>query len=503
MSALVLSSIVAALVIAAPGEAPKVHYTVKVVTKSWQPLELTDVEKMIEAKALGPLTAPGVMRLERSSFAELKGGDYSLTIDGRFIEEAEKLSVYLTFGPGSKSDLPSFHVSDTESLGGLARDVMQRKIEVMAERAGQRMAEVLAPVLESVRLQVAPPPLEDPALPWTWGAIELPRATAPTKALKTLLEVRNPDHERHKALTEVKSQVFDQPAARDVVVLCMLRDPTPGLRARCAEALAPVARTHVPTQRIILHAMRQEVDDEVLRELTSLARTFVGLSRKECIETWLELVASDATPAQSASHIADVLADEGDVPNLDFAVAKCLQQEALVYGKKAACAQHLLRVIPAPRRRAVVWRYLENVRFWEQGETNVFGDVVATFAGRGSEPLEPAIAELFLSIAERRSAGLVRDDALYVAMRHAAPTPAIVERILKIASAEPHLVSSAMRAILELTDNEKSLAPMTLGALKRMQAEGPVLRQKHGGDPNREVREAIDRLEKRLAREGR
>jgi hypothetical protein len=311
--------------------------------------------------------------------------------------------------------------------------------------------------------------------------------------MKDLLDVRNEDHVRHQALAAIRGQVFDQPAARDVVIICMLRDPSPKLRASCAEALAPVARAHTPTQRLILHAMRTEIDDSVVAELATLSQGFVGLSRKECIETWLELVASDATPSQSADHVARLLAEEGDVPNLDLAIAKCLQQEALASGKTHACADSLLRVVPKERRKAIVAKYLERVQVWEQGEANTFGAVRDHLVGHGGK-VDPATAELYLSIAERRSGGQVRDDALFVAMRHEKPTPAIIERVLKIAH-EPKLTNQAMRAIDELVRSSPELTPMTIGALEQLQQRASTfVRQSYGGDPREEIKKTIERL---------
>lgn len=499
MSALISLPVLLALSVAgAPGDPPLVRYVTKVVTKSWEPIDLKEVEKIVEARALKVLTAAGTMRLEKSGYTELKEGDYTLQLDGRFIEEAEKFSVYLTFGPGKRADLPSFHVSDTEALGKMPRATMQQKIEALAESAAKRMAEVLAPRLESARLNIAPPPIDEPTLPWDWGPIETPNVSSPSKAMKELLDVRNEDHVRWKALEAIKQQVFDQPAARNAVTLCALRDPLPKLRASCVEALGPVARTHVPTQRVLLHAMRTDVDDEVLRELTELAKGFVGLSRKECIETWLELVASDATPSSSASKIAQVLAEEGDVPNLDFAVAKCLQQDALAYGKKHACAQWLLRQIPEARRPAVVWKYLENIGVYETGGDNAWREVTETLVGHGSKPIDANLAELFLRIAERRSSGHIRQGALYIAGRHPSPTPATLERTLKLAL-DPKLTDSAMRATEEMCERVPALEEMARGAITRMLELAPM-RQKYGSDPKRSMLETLKRLEDRAKR---
>src|SRR5687767_6738912 len=224
--ALPMSALFALLLVAAPGDAPLLKYTTKVMTKSWEPIEIPEVERFLEAEVLQILTAPGTVRLEKSGFADLQTGDYSLLINGRFIEEAERFSVYLTFGKGKRTDLPSFHAAHTsDALGKKPRSEMQRLISAAASSAAKRMIEVLAPQLEAARLKADPPVLEDPELPTDWGTIDIPRVQSKDKAIQTLLDVRNPDHERHKALTEVQGHVFDQEAARHAVELCMLRDP--------------------------------------------------------------------------------------------------------------------------------------------------------------------------------------------------------------------------------------------------------------------------------------
>jgi hypothetical protein len=484
------------LIASAPGDAPMVRYVTKVVTKSWQPLELKDVERMIEASALEQLTRGGAMRLEASSYADLKTGDYTLTIDGRFIEEAEKFSVYLTFGSAKRDDLPSFHVSDTDSIGKLPREQMQKRIEALAKRAGTQLMEALGPLLESARLHVVAPPIDQPTLPWEWGPIEVPDVRSPSKAIRELLEVKNPDHVRYAGLEAIKGQAFDQPAARDAIVLCTLRDPLPRLRASCAEALAPVARAHVPTQRVLLLAMRNEIDEQVLQALTSLAKDFVGLSRKESVETWLEIVASEATPGSAVDHVARLLAEEGDVPNLDLTIAKCLQEESLAQGKKHACAGTLLRNVPPQRRLRIVWKYLEQISVFEQGEQNNFDELKDNLF-RTKIPYDAAFAELLLKTAERRSAGFIRGDLLYHYAEYAPPSPNAIERIVQLAR-EPRLTRMAARAIDELVHKSKddAIRVMALGALKRLAGDASFIRGKFGGDPRRELMEEIERLDR-------
>src|SRR5262249_39717267 len=80
--------------------APDVRYAIHVEARSWQPLEPAAVEQLLDAQAMPVLARSGAMKLTKTGFADLKAGDYALLVEGRFIEEAEQFSVYLTFGPG-------------------------------------------------------------------------------------------------------------------------------------------------------------------------------------------------------------------------------------------------------------------------------------------------------------------------------------------------------------------------------------------------------------------
>lgn len=500
---MIAALLVSFLAVASPGDAPLVHFTTKVVTKSWEPIDLPQVEKFVEAEVLQVLTKPGTMRLKKGGFADLKQGDYSLVINGRFIEEAERFSVYLTFGNGKREDLPSFHTTHTsEALGRKKRSEMQRLIREAASAAAARLVAVLTPQLEAARLRTDPPVLDAPELPLEWGAVEVPPVRSKNEAIRTLLNVRKPDHERHEALTAIKGFVFDQQPARNAVELCLLRDPSPKLRERCADVLKPVARNHPPTQRVILHAMRTDVDEHVIDALAEISQTFVGLSRLETIATWLHLIASDVTPVGGVSRMVRLLSKEGDVANLDYAVAACLQSEALVYGKKTACAG-LLGQLPPPRRRAVVWRYLERVEAFGQGEVNVFervADRVFRSGRRGDE--EPALGALMLRIAARESAGRVRRKAVHLAGEHA---PAIAGNLRTLVRFlyDQSLQSSALRAVERMVRRAPELTSLAVGALKQVRTKARYFKKPHSSDPYRELEKTIERLERRLSRKQR
>ena len=485
-----LSLTLATLLISAP---PTVSYVVSIETKTWQPIELKDIERFLNAAATVPLSTSGSLRLVASSFAELKSGDYTLLIQGRFIEEAEKFSVYLTFGPGKLTSLPSIHVSSTASIGKRPKTEMQKIMEDLATQAAKRLYAVLEPQLRNAAVSSTPPPVEAEAMPWDWGTIDVPEVGSPDKLVVALLDVRRPDHERQSAIREVEGHAFDQPMARQALELCMLRDPLPDARIRCAQALEPVARQRTETQRLFLYAMRNEFDENVLRALSQIAGAFVGLSRKETIETWLELASSDATPAGAADNIAQLLAKEGDVPNLDLAVARCLQQESLAWGKKHACAQWLLPNIPEQRRRSVVWRYLEGIGVVDAGDPLTFSEI-SDHLYRDRKKMDPASAELFLTIAERPSAWKVRKSAIFLAGNNPKPTPQFAARLLALLR-DPDLSMSANRAVLEVADKDAEVKALLLAGLRRTAEEWQCVLCGSRGDPLAEIRDTIKRLE--------
>jgi hypothetical protein len=194
----------------------------------------------------------------------------------------------------------------------------------------------------------------------------------------------------------------------------------------------------------------------------------------------------------------DLLEEEGDVPNLDFAVAACLQQEAIVYGKKSACA-NLVDDIPAPRRAAVVWKYLDSLNAYSQGDMNTFERILANTLERRSDPADPDLAELMLRIGERKTSGRAREKAIYTAGYFAPATPGNVQRLIRL-TWEQATALSAFRAIEEMTDRAPDLTEMALGALVRVKEKVRYYPQPSRTNPYEELDETIERLQNRLKR---
>lgn len=483
---------IALLLALATAGAPNVKYVVKVEPRSWQPIEPADAERLIEQKALEPLTQKGLMRLEKGKFSELAEADYSILLEGRFIEDAGKFTVYLTFSPQKQAQAPSVYVIDTDDVEDKSPQQMQKIIAALTERAAKRMATTLEPHLRTTT--AAPAMIEIEELPLEWGQIEVPSIKSPTGALKDLITVRNEDHVRWQGFNELKAHAFDQPNARMALELCVLQDPLAKLRAACVDALAPVARTRVETQRFLLHAMRTDVEDEVIAAIAAVSKTFVGLSRKEALATWMEVISDDRTPDQAARAVSSALREENGLPNLELATSKCLMSPALSEQKRGECAETLLGKIPKERRAAVAWRYLETAKVYEQGATNTYKEVLEKVVDR-SGPVDPALADMLVNRAPHRDTGWATHEILYLARRHAAPTPATIDTLLQVAKRRRY-ASSVFQTIREIVQKKPDLKPAALLALKKFDASQTYMYFASHGDPKKDLAETIKKLEK-------
>lgn len=487
------------LAMAAPAEAVEVRYVATVVTQSWEPIALKDVQRVVEAAVKEPLTAPGQMALKKVPVADLRGGDYSLRISGRFVEEAERFTVYLSFGPGTQEDLPTLFAADTsEPLGRKSRAEMLKRIRAAATRAATRLSRSLTPWLIKARRDVSPA-LSAPTLPMNWGEIEVPSVSGKRKAIRTLMDPRQPDNARAKAVVALKGDVFDQQAARNAVEFCVLRDPASKVRQACVNALAPKARSHVPTQRILLHALRTDVDDGVLGTLIKVSKGFVGLSRMETIATWLHMVASDATPTRAAEKVASLLIKEKNVPNLEFAVAACLQQEAVVYGKRGACAQGLLRKIPAARRRPVVWKFLQETSVFGSGQRRAYEGVLKNVMEDRKAPPDQELSLLMLELAERPATGRLRHKVLRLAGQHAPANPETVRRLLAVGRSTRH-ARDAISAAVVVVQRNPALAEGTAASLQALTEAAPWYPRPSRSNPFKEAKKAQKRLKRIIAK---
>lgn len=481
--------LLAAMVLASP--APKLNYVVKSESRSWQPVEPAVIDQQLES-AVGPaLSELQLFALNRSTFSELKNGDYTLLVEGRFIEESEQFSVYLTFGPGTANELPSLLVSLTAEIGKRSAQDMQKVIAKLSTEAATKLKNALAQArAQSSDGVVGLPDLEVET--FSWSAVTVSKPKDASGDVETLCNVRNADHLRANAAQALSLRAVDQPSAARALEFCVLRDPVASVRQRCADGLAPLARNHIPTQRILLKAMRQEVDNNALAAMVNIGKGFVGLSRKEALATWLDLIAQERTPAQGASKAADLLHDEGLVPGLEVAVARCLLQDALAYGKKTACAG-LFRLLPDARKIAVAAPYLQRVKAYSQGESMVAEDIIEHLAR--AKVKSPETERLFIELIERKSAGRARTRALTNLANVAQPSAPLVERLVKLLS-DINIAHDVLYPLGELSRKKPELQSLVLERVKAAMASMTGIPERYRGNPRERAAELVHQLER-------
>jgi hypothetical protein len=334
---------------------PKVAYRVKASVGSWQPLEAADLAKTIEHAALEVLSQPALMQLEAGQGA----ADYRLDIQGRLLDEAETHTVYLVFGAGARSDLPSFNASHTVVLSKLGRGAMLERIDQSARKAAaQLLAALEGPLRHAGKAGVeevggAAPAVAPKELPFQWAEVRIPAAVGGFQRASGDLHSKSAA-ERQAALRELTSEALIAPSPRNVLEACVLHHTDPATRLGCLVALRPLSRTIAPTQRVVIEALRRDPDSKVVQEANEQMLYFSGASRAEAVQAWLEKAAR--------AEVIGPLDELGDIPNLDPAIAHCL----LAAGKrpkyqrsKRACIE-LLKAVPTyARRRALLWRALE------------------------------------------------------------------------------------------------------------------------------------------------
>lgn len=425
MNSLLLATILTAF------QPPVVKYVVSVETRTWKPIEVKDVERILDNAAVSPLLQRGDMQLQKSDYASLKQGDYTLLVSGRFIEEAEDFSIYMTFGPGKRQDLPSFHVSGTEPVGKRGMQEMQKIMERLANQVANRLNALLAPELRQVALPLQIDSIGEAQVPqlWQWPKLTNPEIPKPSAMVTKLIDPRYPDNERIAVVSAIAGAAFDELGARKALERCILRDPEPSVRSHCVREIEPVARVNVQTQRVLLQAMRNEYDDNVLRELARVSQGFTGLSRAEALDTWLFLIASAGTPADAVSTIAGVLGKEGNVPNLDVAVASCLRQGNSLFNKKYDCANQLMRILPTERRLAVAYDYLEHADNADL-QDHMTMEGVMEWLTRDNQKPQGRQCDMLISLVTRTEQMTVKSKAAYVAGECKDPTPKHVDKII-------------------------------------------------------------------------
>jgi len=334
------------LLLAAP-PIPSVTYKVSATVGTWQPLEVADVAKTIGESSLEVLSRPGLMQIEKTPG---KDTDYLVEVKGRLLDEAETHTIYLSFGPNKKSDLPSFRVSDTVVLSKLDRKAMVARIAESSKKAAAELLALMKPQLER-KDGVAPPsslPEAKPP-PWKWPDVVIPTGMGKGGDLFS----KSSDTRRAALRSHVSQTRAGDAGSRHALERCALDHPEEEMRLGCLAGLKPASRHVGTTQRVVVDVYRKDKADRVRQEADEQMQYYSGPARDEAIQAWLESAAQ--------GRVSGVVDQLGDVPNLDSVIRSCMVSAGKreKYQRNKSQCLELLDPLSVARRRAILWRFLE------------------------------------------------------------------------------------------------------------------------------------------------
>lgn len=479
------------------GDPPSVEYEVKASAGSWRPLDLGDLRRTIEHAALEVLTKPGLMRLgKRTKDAGAVDGDYRLEIHGRLLDEAETHTVYLSFGPGTNHDLPSFTASHSTSLKKKSRPEMLSAVQGSATAAATELIGALRPHLARAGSAAKPSsarPTErfkdDGKWPFAWSEMHVPPGSMSTLEK----DLFGSHHDKRMAAFRVAaSRAKDEDGARNLMERCALRHDKEDLRRLCLEALRGPARRFAPTQRVVIEVLRRDTDRRVLDEASEQMSHFTGIAREEAIQAWLEQVAR--------GHNHGMLSKVGDLPNLDLAIRSCLFEtgkQKKGYRSRSGCLE-LMGPLGHARRVAVLWRFLEetdaNKPYYLDGAGDAEGRIGTDWQRAVEAVLEeaPAWDPELGEILWRRYERDLSSFALRALAEYAAPSVPMADRLAEVfqTTGDHH----ALDGLERMAKHSAELRPKIVDKLTELQVTGNYPKGRTG---ERQLEERIKRIQRR------
>ena len=425
--------------------APRVGYTAGEEASPWQPIEPADVSATVEHAALEVLSKGGNFVFDKVTPNE----DYELRIAGRMVDDTESHTVYLSFEPRGQSPLGSFRTADTAVIGKLPRAEMLKKIDASTRTAAAQLAAALQSAMG--RVGASDPAPEINVAPFKWPDIHIPASGVHSEDLYS-----SDYQKRGAALRELTSQALSDNAPRQALEQCALSHKDMETRLGCLRGLKPLSRKLATTQRVVIEVFRKDQESKLVEEANDQMLYFTGLSRGDAIQAWLESAAKNKNIGP--------LFQLGDVPNLDSVVARCLVaagKQPKYQRSKATCIE-LMKSIPQPRRRAIIWRLLKET----DADSALFLEGAGESEGSHGTDWQRAV-ETVLNDARRFEPGL--EDILWQRYERFLSSFAL-DVLAEEAPASPTLVDRLVQAM------QGAEARYALRGLKRLTKEAPQLK---------------------------
>jgi|GEM_PF-6354386 len=346
----------------------EVAYQLKVSTESWMPIREADTAHAMADKVLEILTESGKLRITRLQRDPKTGrplrsaAKLLLDIHGDVIGEAGNFSVTLTLRPLQGSDLPSFAAAATVSISKLPKHKMYLRMVSAAENAAKRLQKALLSRLSTIASEKRRRIVSAENL-FDWGKINIPKTRASSKDMRLFASQRAKREDRIAAGKRLSGLAYDRPNVRHLFERVLLRDRNSAIRYYALRFLVPSSRKYRLTQQIILAVARNDGDKELRHRAFDLSPSFLGLSLRETLQTWVLLLYAKPTEFERTGALTKLLGSRPNVPNLDLALAACLTQTEVFRHKgqrrKKACLD-LVDKLPASRRARLSGKHLEN-----------------------------------------------------------------------------------------------------------------------------------------------
>jgi hypothetical protein len=372
---------------------------------------------------------------------------------------------------------------------------MLERIEQSTRRAAKQLMQTLGPALtrtldrENVALSLGKDAaLPPPQLPWTWGAVEIPKGSTPHAA-----DLSSPKEEkRQAALRELAASALTGAAPRHVLERCALKHEDPKIRLGCLVALRPLSRRELATQRVVIEVLRTDADRRVMDEATDQMLYFTGLSRAEAVQAWLERTARDGVVVGPLDRL-------GDLANLDAVVTRCLlaaKDPLNATSQKSSCLE-LMKPIPHKRRLAILWPFLRELEPKSPRYLTGVGDREGSHGTDWATALDlvvekasafPVELEEVLWLRYERTLSTAALDKLSA---YAAPTAKNVERMVAVMQSSGDM--DPLYGLLRMGKKKPELGPTIREKLAEVLATGTYNKKL----PANRIEEVMARLEEK------
>jgi hypothetical protein len=182
---------------------------------------------------------------------------------------------------------------------------------------------------------------------------------ATSKDLQIFMSPKAPAGERMAALRVLTPEIEKDNQVRREVGRCLLEEKSASLRMECAKAIRFAVRDHMAIQDLVIASMAREQDRQILDVVVNASAMIGAPARDQAAQAWLGLLAGcNKTGEMVLFRVTDLIRGEGDPPNLDTALARCLANPLVLGSGAKKTALSLARELPERRLRKVLWSYV-------------------------------------------------------------------------------------------------------------------------------------------------